>query len=87
MFGCGLLIAMFSCAWFAAGRLYRESINPIVRADANAIQAALSLFIFHLFYSPSLLEVLTFQIVFAAMLGYLAWLYRRHTASVAGSRL
>jgi len=87
VFGCGLLIAIFSCAWSTAGRLYRESIHPLVRADANAIQTALSLFVFHLFYNPGLLEVLSFQIVFAAMLGYLAWLYRRHTASVAWSRL
>jgi hypothetical protein len=87
VFGCGLLIATFSSAWFAAGRLYRESLNPVVRADANAIQVALSLFAFHLFYNPGLLEVLSFQIVFAAVLGYLAWLYRRHAASVTWSRL
>jgi hypothetical protein len=87
VFGCGLLIAVFSCAWSAAGRLYRESISPIVRADANAIQAALTLFAFHLFYNSSLLEAVSFQIVFAAVLGYLAWLYRRHVASLAWSRL
>jgi hypothetical protein len=86
VFGCGLLIAVFAWAWSAAGRLYRESIVPTVRADANAIQAALSLFAFHLFYNSSLLEAVSFQIVFTAMLGYLAWLYRRHVASVAGSR-
>jgi len=62
--------------------LYRESVNPIVRADANAIQAALSLFVFHLFYNSSLLEAVSFQIVFAAVLGYLAWLYRRHVDSM-----
>ncbi|MCK9620222.1 MAG: hypothetical protein M0R47_06760 [Methylobacter sp.] len=82
VFGCGLLIAVFARAWFIAGRLYRESVNPIVRADANAIQAALSLFVFHLFYNSSLLEAVSFQIVFAAVLGYLAWLYRRHVDSM-----
>jgi hypothetical protein len=87
VFGCGLLIAVFGCAWSAAGRLYRESISPLVRADANAIQAALSLFALHLFYNSSLLEAVSFQIVFAAVLGYLAWLYRRHAASLAWSRL
>lgn len=87
LFGCGLLIAVFSCAWSAAGRLYREAISPIVRADANAIQAALTLFAFHLFYNASLLEAVSFQIVFAAVLGYLAWLYRMHAASLAWSRL
>ena len=42
---------------------------PIVRADANAIQVALSLFAFHLFYNPGLLEAVSFQIVFAASAG------------------
>jgi len=87
VFGCGLLIAVFSCAWSAAGRLYRESISPIVRADASAIQAALSLFACHLFYNASLLEAVSFQMVFAAVLGYLAWLYRRHVAPLVWSRL
>lgn len=82
VFGCGLLIAVFARAWIAAGRLYREAFNPMVRADANAIQVALSLFVFHLFYNSSLLEAVSFQIVFAAVLGYLAWLYRRHVVSM-----
>lgn len=87
VFGCGLLIAVFSCAWSAAGRLYRESISPIVKADANAIQSALALFALHLFYNSSLLDAVSFQIVFVAVLGYLAWLCRKHVASKAWSRL
>jgi cbb3-type cytochrome oxidase subunit 3 len=34
----------------------------------------------------ALLETLSFQIVFTALLGYLAWLYRRHARSAAGSQ-
>ncbi|MGZ5026508.1 MAG: hypothetical protein ACXWFI_08065 [Methylobacter sp.] len=84
IFGCGLLIASFMTAWRAAGRLYRESDELVVRSDAAAIQAALSLFAFHLFYNLDLLENVTFQIVFASVLGYLAWLYRRYIGSRAG---
>ncbi|MGZ4993531.1 MAG: hypothetical protein ACXWAT_02790 [Methylobacter sp.] len=76
--GFGLLIASFTMAWRAAGRLYRESAELTVRADAAAIQAALSLFAFHFFYSHDLLQNVSFQIVFASVLGYLAWLYRRY---------
>ncbi len=86
VFGCVLFTAIFALAWYAAGRLYRESTEPMIRADANAIQAALALFLFHIFYRIDLLETISFQIVFAAVLGYLAYLYRRHVGSVAGSR-
>ena len=79
VFGCGLFIAIFASAWSAAGRLYRESTEPMIRADAAAIQVALSLFVFHFFYTSAQLENPAFQIVFAALLGYLAWLYRRHS--------
>jgi hypothetical protein len=82
--GCGLLVASFAMAWRAAGRLYRESAELTVRADAAAIQAALSLFTVHLFYNLDLLENVCFQIVFASVLGYLAWLYRQYIRSRAG---
>jgi len=87
VFGSGLFAIFFVLAWQAAGRLYRESTEPVVIADAAAIQASLSLFAFHLFYTRALLESLPFQIVFAAVLGYLAWLYRRHVVSMSGSHL
>lgn len=78
VFGCVLLSLMFVLAWNTAGRLYKESSESIVKADSAAIQAALALFIFHLFYRLDLLETVSFQIVFAAVLGYLACLYRSH---------
>jgi hypothetical protein len=55
----------------------------VVRADAAAIQAALPMFGFFLFYKLSLLETLSIQIVFAALLGYLAWLHRNHNCPIA----
>jgi hypothetical protein len=84
VFGCGLFTTIFARAWYTAGRLYRESTEPTVRADAAAIQAALSLFFVHLFYTSSLLEAVSFQIVFTCVLGYLAWLYRKHVVSMTG---
>ncbi|MGZ8941901.1 MAG: hypothetical protein ACXW00_03920 [Methylobacter sp.] len=85
--GCGLFFAIFVQAWRAAGRLYRESTEPMICADAIAIQAALSLFFFHIFYRLELLENIGIQIVFASVLGYLAWLYRRHAVSFNESSL
>lgn len=86
VFGFGLFAAILALAWRTAGRLQRESTEPTVRADAAAIQAALPLFAFYLFYRLTLLETLSFQIVFAVLLGYLAWLHRRHVVSIADSR-
>lgn len=80
VFGFILFVFILSFAWSCAARLWRESVLPTVRADAIAIQAALALFGFHLFYRGALLEIPTIQIVFAALLGYLAWLHRRHVA-------
>lgn len=54
-----------------------ESAEPTIRADAAAIQAALALFVFtSLSYRCT--EILSFQVIFALLLGYLGWLHRRH---------
>jgi hypothetical protein len=79
--GTVLYLAILALAWRVAGRLRRESSEPWVRADAAAIQTTFPLFAFFLFYRIALLEILSFQIVFAALLGYLAWLHRRHAAA------
>ena len=81
--GTMIFLAIFVAAWLAAGRLRRETREAAVRADATAIQASLILFAFYLVYRLSLLEALAFQVVFYAMLGYLAWLYRRHISTHA----
>jgi hypothetical protein len=59
----------------------RRAAAPEVRADAAAIQAVIPLFVVYLTYRIALLEGLSFQIVFACLLGYLAWLHRCHVAS------
>jgi hypothetical protein len=84
--GIALFLSILILAWRAAGRLRREATDALVRADAAAIQAVLPLFGFYLIYRLALLETLSFQIVFTALLGYLAWLYRRHARSAAGSQ-
>lgn len=86
VFGFGLFATIFALAWQTAGRLQRKLTEPTLRADAAAIQAALVLFAFYLFFRPSLLETMSFQIVFAVLLGYLAWLHRRHLLSTNKSR-
>jgi hypothetical protein len=78
IFGFGLFLLILGLAWLSANRLRRESTNPTIRADALAIQAAIALLSVHLSYSLSLLDELSFQIVFTMLLGYLAWLHRQH---------
>ncbi|MDR4514982.1 hypothetical protein [Nitrosomonas sp.] len=79
--GLALFISILVLAWRCANRLIQETTSPAVRADATAIQAALALFAFYLFYRIGVLELLSFQIVFSVLLGYLAWLYRQHLLS------
>lgn len=86
IFGVGLFGAIFVLAWRTAGRLQHKLVNPIVRADAAAIQAALALFAVYLFFRSSLLENLSFQIVFVVLLGYLARLHRTHGVSPKTNR-
>lgn len=86
LFGFGLFTAIFAFAWRCAYWLQRESTVPEVRADAAAIQAALALFLFHLFYRSSLLELPSIQVVFSALLGYLAWLHRKHILVTANNK-
>lgn len=83
--GISLFLGILVLAWRTAGKLRREAADALVRADASAIQVVFPLFGLFVFYKASLLETLSFQIVFAALLGYLAWLHRRHVASSAAA--
>ena len=84
--GFGLFSALLALAWRTAGRLQKQSAEPFVRADALAIQAALAMFAVYLFFRHTLLEIMSFQIVFAVALGYLAWLHRRHIRTATERR-
>ena len=87
VFGFSLFAAILMLAWRTAGRLKQKLTEPTLRADAAAIQAALALFVVYLFFRSSVLDTMSFQIVFVVLLGYLAWLHRRHTLSTSKSRL
>lgn len=83
--GTMLFLLTLFLAWKAAGRLQRLTDNGLIRADTAAIQAVLPLFAFFLAYRSALMQGLTFQIVFAALLGYLAWICR-HQAKPKSNR-
>lgn len=78
IFGLGLFMSVLALAWRSAGSLQRIAPDPSVRADASAIQAATAVFAFYVFYRTDLLVTMSFQVVFVALLGYLAWLHREH---------
>lgn len=76
--GLGLFLMILLLAWRCAGKLINQSSNPMVRADAAAIQTSLVLFAIYPLYRSSLLSAISFQVIFTALLGYLAWLYKQH---------
>ena len=83
IFGTALFFSILVYAWWCANRVRKRTTEAWVRADTLAIQAALAIFIFYPFYRLALLETMSFQIIFALILGYLAWLHRRQVAGDA----
>jgi hypothetical protein len=80
--GFSMFIAIFVGAWRAAGKIYRESNDVAVKADSIAIQAAIALFLLMTFYSQDIVNLISMEIVYSVVLGYLAYLYSSHHASV-----
>jgi hypothetical protein len=80
--GVALYLSILIFAWRSADSIRHGAIHGWMRADAAAIQSAVPLFVFYLFYRSALLESLPFQIFFYSLLGYLAWLYRLHNSCV-----
>lgn len=80
----GLLmyVGIFVGAWRTAQKIYRESMDAEVKADCLAIQAAISLFLTLTIYSQDVVNLITQEIVYALVLGYLAHLYARHVDSL-----
>ena len=79
--GVSLYLMTMVMAWRCANQLIAVTVDPIVRADATAIQAGLVLFNFYNVYMGSLFNQFAFEVLFAAMLGYLAWLYKNYVAT------
>jgi len=78
LFGFFLLSSIFIAAWFAADRLGNSVSDPGVKADALAIQAAIALFALSLIYSDSIVNLVSMELIYAIVLGYLGYLLNRH---------
>ena len=71
-------VSIFITAWRAAGRLRRSVSDPAVKADALAIQAAISLFLLGVIYMDSIVNLLSMEVIYAIVLGYLGYLINEH---------
>jgi hypothetical protein len=69
-----LFVSIFIVAWIAAGRLGGSVSDPAVKADALAIQASISLFLLNIVYTDSMVNLLSMELVYAIVLGYLGYL-------------
>ena len=76
--GLALYLAIFVSAWFAAGKLYKRVDDPGVRADALAIQASNLIFLFSVVYSNSIVNLVSLELIYAVVLGYLGYLMNHH---------
>lgn len=74
--GLALFTSIFIAAWRAAGDSFRRSPDPYVRADALACQAAIALFMLLMFYSDSMVNLVSMELIYAVVLGYLGYLVR-----------
>jgi hypothetical protein len=81
-----LFSSILVSAWRVANRLMSTAREAWVRADAAALQTVLPVFFLWLFYRNTLIESLPIQIVFACVLGYLAWLWRREQRAAPARR-
>jgi len=73
-----MFIGVFVSAWMAAGQLVSHAADPIVRADAAAIQATVPLFLLSIVYSDSIVNLLAMELIYASLLGYLGYLLNQH---------
>jgi hypothetical protein len=76
--GLSLFFLMLWLAWRACRVLQRDSTDAHVMADTMAIQVAIALFTVFMFYKNSMVNLPAMQIIVSSVLGYLAYLYRRH---------
>ncbi len=77
VFGMVLYLLITVAAWRCANRLMAKSDDPVIRADAAAIQASLVLFAIFPLYQNTLLSEFSFQFMYMSMLGYLAWMHKQ----------
>ncbi|WGG49142.1 hypothetical protein [Rugamonas sp. DEMB1] len=75
--GLALFVSVFVLAWLSAGRLYRHSEDAAVKADALAIQAAITLFMLSIVYADSIVNLVGMEMIYALVLGYLGYLMQQ----------
>jgi len=80
-------IAIFVCAWVLANKLYRITNDPQVKADLLAIQVSIALFVLLIDYSQDMVNLIGLEIIYSAILGYLAYLYKTHHQGIALNNL
>lgn len=80
LIGLILFISIFVSAWFAAKKLEKLSSDPSVKADALAIQATIPLFMLSIVYSDSIVNLLSMEMLYAVLLGYLGYLLNQQGA-------
>jgi len=78
LIGLMMFMSIFIAAWIAAGRLRRSVSDTAVKADANAIQAAIALFLLSIPYSDSITNLISMELIYAIVLGYLGYLMNYH---------
>lgn len=76
--GFALFLSIFVSAWNAAGKLYHTTHDATVKADTLAIQASLALLALGIIYSDFLVNLVSMEIIFALVLGYLGYLINLH---------
>jgi hypothetical protein len=81
LLGFALFTSIIIYAWLNANSQLRKATDPLQQADLAAIRSVIPLFFIYLFYRNALLETLTFQIVFALLLGYLAYMNKYSSQS------
>jgi hypothetical protein len=78
LIGLIMYVSIFLAAWRAAGRLHRSVSDPAVKADAVAIQAAIALFLLSVVYTNSTVNLISMELIYAIVLGYLGYLMNQH---------
>lgn len=77
LFGLILFLALFLAAWFSASKLYISTDEISTKADALGIQAAIGLFVLNIFYSDSIVNLVSMELIYAVVLGYLGYLINK----------
>jgi hypothetical protein len=82
-----MFLSIFVSAWNAAGRLYRLTSEAAVKADALAIQTSIALLALSIIYSDFIVNLVSMELIYALVLGYLGYLLNLHGDKKRASHL